>query len=293
MAQPRRDQPCQQKAALLLAPHQPQDLSRHSGGVHGGGNASQSLGHVGRQVLLGLLSPLQCSEIHQQRRLQGVEQGGLAFLARPDRSAADQQPGYASQGPQQLLHDLSQLSAGLLQAVDQQQRRAAFLGQPLHGAEQLQPVAWFIGCHRQQSAAHQLRLQPPYQIGQICPPSRRRRRHAALPRIGMGQRSPLQDSLAILGIGESSDPAQQCRFAAARGAAHQGHAHLAATDPRHQLPQGFHPPGEKIALFVGVDPPGREQQLLHHHVPGERVVAGIGEHHAGIATHQRHQGLVE
>ena len=109
----------------------------------------------------------------------------------------------------------------------------------------------------------------------------------------MGQRFPLQDSLAILGIGEGSDPAQQCRFAAARGAAHQGHAHLAATDPRHQLPQGFHPPGEKISLLVGADPPRRHQQLLHHHVPGHPVVARIREHHAGIAPHQWHHGLVE
>ena len=145
MAQPRRDQPCQQKAALLLAPHQPQDLVRHGLWVHGGGNASQSPGHVGRQVLLCLLSPLQRSEIHHQCRLQGVEQGGLAFLVRRDRSAADQKPGYASQGPQQLLHDLSQPTAGLLQAVDQQQRRCAFLGQTLQGAEQLQPVAGLIG----------------------------------------------------------------------------------------------------------------------------------------------------
>ena len=108
----------------------------------------------------------------------------------------------------------------------------------------------------------------------------------------MAQRFLLQDSLAISGIGEGSDPAQQRRFAAARGAAHQGHAHLAATDPGHQIRQGFHPPGEKISLLVGADPPRRHQQLLHHHVPGHAVVAGIGEHHAGIATHQRHQGLI-
>ena len=148
MAQPRRDQPGQQKASLLLPPHQPQDLARHSGGVHGGGDAVQPPGPVGREVLLGLLSPLQRSEIHHQCRLQGVERGGLAFLARRDRSAADQQPGYASQGPQQLRHDLSQLTAGLLQAVDQQQRRCAFLVQPLHSAEQFQPVAGLIGTLR-------------------------------------------------------------------------------------------------------------------------------------------------
>ena len=254
LTQPRRDQPGQQKASLLLPLHQPQDLARHSGGVHGGGDAVQPPGRVGREVLLGLLSPLQCSEIHHQCRLQGVERGGLAFLARRDRSAADQQPGHASQGAQQLLHDLSELAAGLLQAVDQQQRRVAFVGQPLHGAEQLQPIAGFIGSHRQQTAAQQLRLQPPHQIGHVRPTRRHRRRHAALPRIGMGQRFLLQDSLAILGIGEGSDPAQQRRFAAARGAAHQGHAHLAATDPGHQLPQGFHPPGEKSPSSLALIP---------------------------------------
>ena len=187
---------------------------------------------------------------------------------------------------------MSELAAGLLQAIDQQQRRVAFLGQPLHGAEQLQPVAWLVGIRRQQAAAQQLRLQPPHQIGQIRPPRRCRRRHAALPRICMGQRSPLQDQLPIPGIGESRDPPQQRRFATARRTAHQSHAHPAATDPSHQLRQWFHPSGEKIAFLVGVDPPARQQQLLHHHVWGERVVARIGQHHAGIAPHHRHQGLI-